>query len=83
MSCRLQGKVCVITGTGPEHGPRVGSRLSCEGALLVGCDLSADAAQATLELVRRLTGPAGCQALVGLALGRSAGSTSSGGMKVW
>jgi hypothetical protein len=43
---------------------------SCEGALLVGCDLSADAAQATLELVRRLTG-------------RSAGSTSSGGMKVW
>jgi hypothetical protein len=56
---------------------------SREGALLVGCDLSADAAQATLELVRRLTGPAGCQALVGLALGRSAGSTSSGGMKVW
>ena len=56
---------------------------SREGAPGVRCDLSAGTAQATLELVRRLTGPAGCQALAGLALGRSAGSTSSGGMKVW
>jgi len=55
-----------------------------EGALAVGCDLSAGAAQATVELVRgaggemassklrHLTGPAGCQALAGLALGSSA-----------
>jgi hypothetical protein len=56
------------------------------GAPVAGCDLSAGAAQATVELVRgaggemvskqlrHLTGPADFQALVGLALGRSAGS---------
>jgi NAD(P)-dependent dehydrogenase (short-subunit alcohol dehydrogenase family) len=58
-----------------------------EGALVVGCDLSVGAAQATVELVRgaggemvskqlrHLTEPADCQALVDLALGSSAGST--------
>lgn len=58
-----------------------------EGALVVGCDLSVGAAQATVELVRgtggemvskqlrHLTEPAACQALVDLALGSSAGST--------
>jgi NAD(P)-dependent dehydrogenase (short-subunit alcohol dehydrogenase family) len=58
-----------------------------EGALVVGCDLSVGAAQATVELVRgaggemvskqlrHLTEPAGCQALDDLALGSSAGST--------
>jgi NAD(P)-dependent dehydrogenase (short-subunit alcohol dehydrogenase family) len=52
-----------------------------EGASVVGCDLSVDAAQATVELVRdaggemvsihpsHLTDPAECQALVELALG--------------
>jgi NAD(P)-dependent dehydrogenase (short-subunit alcohol dehydrogenase family) len=58
-----------------------------EGALVVGCDLSVGAAQATVELVRGAGGemvskqlrhptePADCQALVDLALGSSAGST--------
>jgi NAD(P)-dependent dehydrogenase (short-subunit alcohol dehydrogenase family) len=52
-----------------------------EGALVVGCDLDVDAAQATVELVHaaggtmvsmhpsHLTDPADCQALVDLALG--------------
>jgi NAD(P)-dependent dehydrogenase (short-subunit alcohol dehydrogenase family) len=56
-----------------------------EDALVVGCDLSVGAAQATVELVRgtggemlskqlrHLTEPADCQALVDLALGSSAG----------
>jgi NAD(P)-dependent dehydrogenase (short-subunit alcohol dehydrogenase family) len=56
-------------------------------ALVVGCDLSVGAAQATVELVRgvggemvskqlrHLTEPADCQALVGLARGSPAGST--------
>jgi NAD(P)-dependent dehydrogenase (short-subunit alcohol dehydrogenase family) len=51
-----------------------------EGALVVGCDLSVDSAEATVELVRsaggrmvsmqpcRLTDPADCRALVELAL---------------
>jgi NAD(P)-dependent dehydrogenase (short-subunit alcohol dehydrogenase family) len=51
-----------------------------EGALVVGCDLSVGAAQATVELVRgsggdtvskhlcHLTDPADCQALIDLAL---------------
>jgi hypothetical protein len=58
-----------------------------EGRAGVGCDLSVGAAQATVELVRgaggemvskqlrHLTEPADCQALAGLALGSSAGST--------
>jgi NAD(P)-dependent dehydrogenase (short-subunit alcohol dehydrogenase family) len=53
---------------------------AAEGASIVGCDLSVDAAQATLEVVRgeggemvsmqpcRLSEPADCQALVELAL---------------
>jgi NAD(P)-dependent dehydrogenase (short-subunit alcohol dehydrogenase family) len=53
-----------------------------EGASVVGCDLSVDAAQATVELVRdaggmmvsmdpcHLSDPADCQALVELAVGR-------------
>jgi meso-butanediol dehydrogenase/(S,S)-butanediol dehydrogenase/diacetyl reductase len=57
-----------------------------QGALVAGCELSAGAAQATVELVRgaggemvskqlrHLTEPADFQALAGLALGRSAGS---------
>ena len=56
-----------------------------EDALVVGCDLSVGAARATVELVRGAGGemvskqlrhltPAGCQALVNLALGSSGGS---------
>ena len=49
MSSRLEGTVCVITGT--SHGPRVRSRLSREGASVVGCDLNVDATETTVELV--------------------------------
>jgi NAD(P)-dependent dehydrogenase (short-subunit alcohol dehydrogenase family) len=81
MSSRLQEKVRVITGTGGSMGRASALAFGCEGALVVGCDLSFDAAQATVELVRggggetvskhpcHLIDPADCQALVDLALG--------------
>src|ERR1700676_2139180 len=80
MSSRLEGKVCVITGTGGSMGRASALAFAREGASVVGCDLSVDAAQATVELVRdaggtmvsmdpcHLTDPTDCQALVELAL---------------
>jgi len=80
MSDRLSGKVCVITGTGGSIGREAALAFAREGASVVGCDLSADAAQATVERVHRaggtmislhpcrLTDPAECRALVDLAV---------------
>jgi NAD(P)-dependent dehydrogenase (short-subunit alcohol dehydrogenase family) len=80
MSFRVEGKVCVITGTGGSMGRASAVAFAREGALVVGCDVSVDGAQATLELVRgaggdmvsmhpcHLTEPADCRALVELAL---------------
>jgi NAD(P)-dependent dehydrogenase (short-subunit alcohol dehydrogenase family) len=77
---RLAGKVCVITGTGGSIGRETALRFAREGALVVGCDLSVDTAEATVELVRgaggsmvsrqpcRLSEPAECQALVDFAV---------------
>jgi NAD(P)-dependent dehydrogenase (short-subunit alcohol dehydrogenase family) len=79
-SARLEGKVCVITGTGGSMGRESALAFAREGASVVGCDLSVDAAEATVELVRgeggemvsmqpcHLSDPADCQALVELAL---------------
>lgn len=49
---RLNGKVCVITGTGGSMGRAAGIRFAAEGASVVGCDTNPDAAQETLEVVR-------------------------------
>jgi NAD(P)-dependent dehydrogenase (short-subunit alcohol dehydrogenase family) len=80
MSGRLSGKVCVITGTGGSIGREAALAFAREGASVVGCDLTADAAQATVDRVRRaggtmvsmhpchLTAPTECQALVDLAV---------------
>jgi NAD(P)-dependent dehydrogenase (short-subunit alcohol dehydrogenase family) len=80
MSSRLSDKVCVITGTGGSMGRESALTFAREGALVVGCDLSVDAADATVESVRgeggtmvsmqpcRLSGPADCRALVDLAV---------------
>jgi NAD(P)-dependent dehydrogenase (short-subunit alcohol dehydrogenase family) len=77
---RLAGKVCVITGTGGSIGRETALTFAREGALVVGCDLSVDTAEATVELVRgaggsmvsrqpcRLSEPAECQALVDFAV---------------
>ena len=80
MSGRLQGKVCVLTGTGGSMGRATASAFAREGASVVGCDVNVEPAQATVELVRgaggemvsmhpcQLSNPADCQALVDLAL---------------
>jgi NAD(P)-dependent dehydrogenase (short-subunit alcohol dehydrogenase family) len=78
MSSRLQEKVRVITGRGGTMSRASALAFAREGALVAGCDLSVDVAQATVELVRggvgemvskhrcHLTDPADCQALVDL-----------------
>jgi len=77
---RLSGKVCVITGTGGSMGGATALRFAREGASVVGCDVSVEAAAATVEMVRaaggemvskqpcRLDDPADCEALIELAL---------------
>jgi NAD(P)-dependent dehydrogenase (short-subunit alcohol dehydrogenase family) len=77
---RLNGKVCVITGTGGSMGRAAAIRFAAEGASVVGCDTNPDAAQETVELVRAAGGQmtslhpldlgvmAGCQELVEFAI---------------
>lgn len=80
MSGRLTGKVCVITGTGGSMGRATALVFAREGALVVGCDMSVEAAEETVQLVRdqggkivsrqpcNLTDPAECQALTDMAI---------------
>ncbi|HEL4101844.1 TPA: SDR family oxidoreductase [Stenotrophomonas maltophilia] len=80
MSGRLEGKVCIITGTGGGMGRAAAKLFAKEGALVVGCDMYADPAiSITDEVVAAggqmvslhpcdLTDPAQCQALVDLAI---------------
>jgi NAD(P)-dependent dehydrogenase (short-subunit alcohol dehydrogenase family) len=80
MSGRLVGKVCVVTGTGGSMGRATALTFAREGALVVGCDLTAESAEATADMVQaaggrmvsmqpcRLTDPADCEALVELAM---------------
>jgi NAD(P)-dependent dehydrogenase (short-subunit alcohol dehydrogenase family) len=80
MSGRLEGKVCIITGTGGSMGRAAALVFASEGALVVGSDLSVEASTATTEAVRiaggamvslhpcDLTNPSDCRALIDLAL---------------
>ena len=56
MSSRLESKVCIITGIGGSTGRAAALTFAREGASVVGCDLSADAAEATVEAVRAAGG---------------------------
>ena len=56
MSAKLAGKVCIITGTGGSIGRQAALAFAREGASVVGCDVNTEAAQATVELVRRQGG---------------------------
>jgi len=72
--------VCIITGTGGSMGRAAALAFAREGALVVGCDLNVDAADATVAAARadggtmvslqpcQLSKPADCQALVDLAV---------------
>jgi NAD(P)-dependent dehydrogenase (short-subunit alcohol dehydrogenase family) len=77
---RLAGKVCVVTGTGGSMGRATATTFAREGASVVGCDVSVESAQETVELVHaaggemvslqpcRLSDPADCARLVELAV---------------
>jgi NAD(P)-dependent dehydrogenase (short-subunit alcohol dehydrogenase family) len=80
MPGRLEGKVCVITGTGGSMGRATALAFAREGASVVGCDVTVEPAESTVEMVRdagaamvsmqpcRLDDPSDCQALIDLAL---------------
>ena len=80
MERRLEGKVCLITGTGGSMGRAAARLFARQGARIVGCDINPDSANATLDEVRAgggdmvsmqpcdLTQAADCQALVDLAI---------------
>ena len=80
MAGRLAGKVCVITGTGGSMGRATALTFAREGASVVGCDVTVEPAEETVELVRaaggqmvslqpcRLSDPAECARLVELAV---------------
>src|SRR3984957_3484058 len=82
MTGRLAGKVCVITGTGGSMGRATALLFAREGASVVGCDVSAAPAAATVDAVRaaggemvslhpcQLDDPAECARLVELAVGQ-------------
>jgi NAD(P)-dependent dehydrogenase (short-subunit alcohol dehydrogenase family) len=77
---RLDGKVCIVTGTGGSMGRATALTFAREGASVVGCDVAVEPAEETVELVRtaggemvsmqpcRLADPADCAALVDLAM---------------
>ncbi|MEQ3552719.1 SDR family oxidoreductase [Pseudonocardia nematodicida] len=46
---RLSGKVAMVTGIGSGMGRQVALRFAAEGAEVLGCDIDADAAKATVE----------------------------------
>jgi len=58
MTDRLKGKVCIITGIGSGMGRAAALLFSKEGAKVVGCDINAQTAQATLDAVRAAGGKA-------------------------
>jgi NAD(P)-dependent dehydrogenase (short-subunit alcohol dehydrogenase family) len=80
MAGRLEGKVCVITGTGGSMGRATALTFAREGASVVGCDVIAEPAEETVEMVHaaggqmvslhpsRISDPAECARLVDLAV---------------
>jgi len=80
MGDRLRDRVCVITGTAGGMGRAAAVRFAGEGACVVGCDVNAAGAAATLQAVEAaggsmvslhpcdLTDSRQCQALVDLAV---------------
>jgi len=53
---RLEGKVAVITGTAGGQGREAALLFAAEGASVVGCDIQADGAAETVDLVRAAGG---------------------------
>jgi NAD(P)-dependent dehydrogenase (short-subunit alcohol dehydrogenase family) len=80
MAGRLEGKVCVVTGTGGSMGRATALAFAREGAEVVGCDVTVEPAEETVSLVEaaggrmvslqpcRVGDPADCARLVDLAV---------------
>src|SRR5277367_6125993 len=80
MAGRLDGKVCIITGSGGSMGMVAARLFAAEGARIVGCDINSDRAEAAVAAVRKaggqmvshqpcnLTKRADCDAVVDLAV---------------
>jgi NAD(P)-dependent dehydrogenase (short-subunit alcohol dehydrogenase family) len=80
MGGRLRGKVCIVTGTGGSMGRATALAFAREGASVVGCDVVAQPAAETVEIVQAAGGrmvslhpcqiddPAECARLVQFAL---------------
>jgi NAD(P)-dependent dehydrogenase (short-subunit alcohol dehydrogenase family) len=80
MKDRLEGKVCIITGTGGSMGSAAAHMFAEQGAKVVGCDILPERAEATLKAVRAVDGDmvslhpcnltklSDCERLVDLAL---------------
>src|ERR1700722_10190008 len=85
MTGRLDGKVCIITGTGGSIGRATALTFAREGALVVGSDLTIDPASETVELVQSAGGqmaslhpcqisePSECERLVNFAVSEFGG----------
>ena len=71
MPGRLEGKVCVVTGTGGGMGRATALTFAREGALVVGCDVAVEPAEQTVKLVHAAGGT--MTSLHPLQLGDSAG----------
>ena len=56
MAGRLKDKVCIITGTGSGMGRAAALLFCAEGAKVVGCDIDAGSAEATLRDARQAGG---------------------------
>jgi NAD(P)-dependent dehydrogenase (short-subunit alcohol dehydrogenase family) len=77
---RLQDKIAIVTGIGSGIGQEIALMFARHGAKVVGCDINAASAQATLEIARKeglsleslhpcdLTKPADVERLVSFAL---------------
>ena len=82
MAGRLEGKVCIVTGTGGSMGRATALAYAREGAAVVGCDLAVGPAEETVAMVEAAGGrmvslqpcvisePAECDRLVELAVSR-------------
>ena len=80
MAGRLQGKVCLVTGTGGSIGRATALAFAREGASVVGSDVAVEPAEATVDMARaeggemvslqpcRLSDPGDCERLVELAV---------------
>src|SRR3954468_497666 len=79
-SGRLEGKVCVVTGTGGSMGRATALTFAREGASVVGCDVAVEPAEETVAMVEAagvemvslqpciLSDPAECARLVDFAV---------------